>query len=143
MCKKMETEFVHLNKNWNAEPNDPAEVVEKKDGYLSITFSANPWAYEGYEEGQKLELRFYGCTEWRNGDTNDEGWYSGQCRFSKIAPRWGEFYEVRGDPLLEKTPNDWHRLASEGGEKHFLFYLRDSTFECKANSYELIQQKNT
>lgn len=135
----METEFIHLNENWNAEPNAPAEEIEEKDGYLSLRFRVNPWAYEGYEEGAILELRFYGCSEWRNGATNDEGWYFGQCRFSRIAPKWGEFYEVRGNTLLEKCPSDWHRIASEEGEKHFLFYLKDSTFECKANSYELFR----
>jgi hypothetical protein len=29
------------------------------------------------------------------GRTNDEGWYLGQCRFSKVAPTWGEFYHVQ------------------------------------------------
>ena len=138
----METEFIHLNKHWNAEPNDPSEIIEEKAGYLSLRFRVNPWTYEGYSEGQFLELRFFGCTEWRNGPTNDEGWYSGQCRFSKIVPHWGEFYEVRGNTFLDKCPKDWHRIDSEGGEKHFLFYLRDSTFECKANSYELINYQN-
>ena len=81
----MSTEFIHLNQNWNAEPNAPEERIEVKDNYLSLSFFANPWAYEGFEEGQRLELRFYGCSRWRLGATNDEDWYSGQCRFSKLA----------------------------------------------------------
>ncbi len=64
-----------------------------------------------------------------------EGWYRGQCRFSGIAPEWGEFYEVEGDLLLAQEPNDWKAgLAKEPrqGSRHFLFYMRDETFECDA-----------
>jgi hypothetical protein len=69
---------------------------------------------------------------------NDEGWYLGQCRFSKIAPAWGEFYEVDGDLKLESVPNDWIVVGPESRTtaKHFLFYLRDQTFECDAESIE-------
>ena len=135
----METKFIHLNKEWNAEPNAPEERVKEEPGYLSLTFTANPWAYDGFEENQRLELRFHGCSEWRLGETNDEGWYLGQCRFSKQAPKWGEFYEVVGNTLLEEGPNDWHLIGQGKGKKHYLFYLRDTTFECRAESYELIR----
>jgi hypothetical protein len=49
---------------------------------------------------------------YRLGNTNDEGWYRGQCRFSKLAPAWGEFYEVEGDPLMDKAPDDWVQLSA-------------------------------
>jgi hypothetical protein len=73
------------------------------------------------------------------GATNDEGWYRGQCRFSRLAPSWGEFYEVAGDLLLSKCPNDWRYVSQEPGRalRHFLFYLRDETFECDARAYAL------
>ena len=74
---------------------------------------------------------------------NDEGWYMGQCRFSKLAPEWGEFYEVKGDLLLEKCPNDWKTINTCNGEKHYLFYLRDSMFECDAYKYEFIENVST
>ncbi|REK61600.1 MAG: hypothetical protein DWQ49_04290 [Bacteroidetes bacterium] len=135
----MSTEFIHLNQNWNAEPNAPEEKVEEKENYLSLSFVANPWAYEGFEEGQRLELRFYGCARWRLGETNDEGWYSGQCRFSRLAPKWGEFYEVTGNLILNECPDDWHNINQGRGNRHYLFYLRDSTFECEAESYEHIK----
>jgi len=82
----MSTEFIHLNKNWNAEPNAPQVNVEIQDEFLSLSFLVNPLAYEGFEEGQKSELHFFGCSTWRLGPTNDEGWYSGICRFSNVAP---------------------------------------------------------
>jgi hypothetical protein len=135
----MNTEFILLNKDWNAEPNAPEENVKVQDNYLSLSFLVNPWAYTGFEEGHRSELRFYGCTKWRLGTVNDEGWYSGNCRFSNIAPAWGEFYEVIGNLLLESCPNDWHRLSNNKENKHFLFYLRDTTFECDADSFEFIE----
>jgi len=107
----MKTECIHLNPNWNAEPNAPSEKIEIKGEYLSLSFLLNPWAFDGFEEGQKGELRFYGCSKWRLGPTNDEGWYSGQCRFSNLAPHWGEFYEVRGNIPQENNSLEWHKLS--------------------------------
>ena len=84
--------------------------------------------------------------------TNDEGWYRGQCRFSRLAPAWGEFYEVRGDLLLDFVPDPeefrshgvqleprplrWVTIGEPGvTSRHFLFYLRDQTFECDATDW--------
>jgi hypothetical protein len=40
----MNTEFILLNKDWNAEPNAPEENVKVQDNYLSLSFLVNPWA---------------------------------------------------------------------------------------------------
>lgn len=72
---------------------------------------------------------------WRLGPANDEGWDMGQCRYSKIAPRWGEFYELLGDDDLQPQPSDWIMLPGVGN-RHFLFYLRDHTFECMAGEWK-------
>ncbi|MDH5259261.1 MAG: hypothetical protein OEX07_14700 [Gammaproteobacteria bacterium] len=139
----MKTAFVHLNKDWNADPNAPYEHVDVKVEYVDLSFDVNPWIYEGYKEGQRAALRFYGCSRWRLGPENDEEWYGGGCRFSKLAPEWGEFYEVKGNLLLDKCPSDWNYISPIEGNKHYLFYLRDTTFECDANSYEFIENINT
>ncbi len=45
----------------------------------------------------------------------------------------GEFYELLGEDSQSLAPMDWHQLAPlEAQKRHFLFYLRDSTFECFA-----------
>jgi hypothetical protein len=78
-------------------------------------------------------LRFLSCERYRLGPTNDEGWYRGQCRFSKVAPRWGEFYEVSGDLRLQECPDGWVTVGpAHRTLRHFLFYFRDETFECDA-----------
>ncbi len=135
----MTTSFIKLNKDWNAEPNapDPRASVDKGD--VVLEFLANSFQFPRFSEGQVLRLRFTRASRYRLGGTNDEGWYRGQCRFSRLAPEWGEFYEVTGDLRLEQCPKDWIVVAgvSSEGLRHFLFYLRDETFECSASDWSL------
>lgn len=127
--------FKQLNDGWNAEPSAPEPVVATKGTAVQLTFALNPWAYDAAEE-EKGRLTFHGCSMWRLGATNDEGWYKGQCRYSKIAPTWGEFYELLGEDDQRLGPSDWHVLAPlTSGQRHFLFYLRDETFECFATDW--------
>ena len=133
----MGTQFRQLNDGWNAEPNAPDAAVQVAGGNVVLVFLANAFLFPRFAEGQRLRLRFKNARRYRLGSTNDEGWYSGQCRFSADAPEWGEFYEVAGDLKLERCPNDWHVVSKFPGGRHFLFYLRDSTFECEADDWSL------
>ena len=82
-----------------------------------------------------IVLTFHDCWRYRVGTVNDEGWYRGQCRFSGLAPAWGEFYEVRGNLKLEEI-DDWIELSSPAeNSRHYLFYFRDEEFECDAGSW--------
>ena len=124
--------FVKLNVGWNAEPNDPCETIAVDGDAVDLAFLLNPWAYDA-SEGNIARLIFTGVNRWRIGSTNEEGWYRGDCRYSGIAPAWGEFYEIVGDDPHRNAPSDWHELAPRADStRHFLFYLRDSTFECIA-----------
>ena len=51
------------------------------------------------------------------GPTGDEGWFRGQCRFSKLAPAWGEFYEIQGDLLLDKLDDEWIEVPSSNASE--------------------------
>ncbi len=129
----MKITFKQLNDGWNAEPNapDPAVKIEGKD--LLLTFTVNPFLFPEFDEEEIGVLRFVDCVRYRLGPTNDEGWFMGQCRFSKLAPSWGEFYLVEGDEELLGAPADWQTISeSSDPHKHFLFYFRDDTFECVA-----------
>jgi len=134
----MDTRFIKINDGWKAEPNAPAPVLSRSGDDVILEFDLNAFRYKKFVEGDRGRLTFRRCWRYRLGSTNDEGWYLGQCRFSKIAPEWGEFYEVQGDLKLEASPDDWVVVASEPqpAAKHFLFYLRDQTFECDAESVE-------
>ena len=130
----MNLAFVRLNHDWNAEPNAP-DVSASPDGQdVILSFYLNPWQFPEFEEEEKGVLRFSNCSQYRLGRTNDEGWYRGQCRFSTLAPAWGEFYAILGDPRSIDGPGDWITTQSNFGKSgtHFLFYLRDNTFECVA-----------
>ena len=136
----MTTQFRKLNDGWNAEPNVPDPHVIVNGSTLTLEFRANPWEFPRFEEDQSLQLVFANTRRYRLGPANDEGWYLGQCRFSRIAPAWGDFYEVSGDLRLKQIPpSDWHEVseATPFGLRHFLFYLRDETFECDALAWEL------
>jgi len=125
--------FNQLNHGWNAEPNSPEPVVEVEGTTARLSFFLNPFQFEAGEEEVAL-LIFTGTRQWRLGATNDEGWYRGQCRYSSIAPKWGEFYEIVGDDPLRSAPLGWLRTVTGGWDgRHFLFYLRDETFECIAD----------
>jgi hypothetical protein len=149
----MSTTFTKLNEGWNAEPNghQPHISFEGKD--LVFAFPLNDMMYPEYKTAEKGILRFRNCWRYRLGSTNDEGWYRGQCRFSRVAPEWGEFYEVHGDLRLDYVPDlkafqtrgiqlepeplNWITIgAPVNPSRHFLFYLRDETFECDAADYE-------
>ena len=127
--------FLHLNDGWNAEPNDPSPEVQVRGSEVALGFTLNPWAHEAQPDERGL-LTFEGCSAWRLGSTNDEGWYRGQCRYSGIAPAWGEFYEVVGNDPVAHAPTDWEATGlPDAGKRHFLFYLKDETFECFADAW--------
>jgi hypothetical protein len=130
----MKPHFLLLNHGWNAEPNAPDPRVEVVGTDILLRFYVNAFQFEEFEEDEIGFLRFVNCVRFRLGPTNDEGWYRGQCRFSKIAPEWGEFYEIFGDDTSTNGPTDWRGVStnSTGQLHHFLFYFRDNTFECVA-----------
>ena len=127
--------FHQLNQGWNAYPNGDNPRVDVVGLTVRFTFLLNLYAYDA-REGDKGRLTFNTCSRWRLGATNDEGWYRGRCRYSKTAPAWGEFYEITGVDDLRDLPSDWNTLAPPTGcDRHFLFYLRDQTFECIAQGW--------
>ncbi len=134
----MRTQFFQLNMGWNAEPNAPQPAVQVQGDDLLLSFYVNPYLYSEFKEDETATLRFVRCLRYRLGSPDDEGWHRGQCRFSKLAPDWGEFYIVKGDNTLLNAPQDWKQVCGHCGlGRHFLFYFRDETFECVAESCEI------
>lgn len=133
--------FIQLNDGWHADPNVPEPHVVTENSTLRLQFFAvgdDPMA-----DGPRFELRFDNCQRWRLGMTNDEGWYLGQCRYSGVAPEWGQFYELTGKDGLLMVPTDWQSMPEPGsGSRHFLFYFRDETFECYASDWSISGKLN-
>jgi hypothetical protein len=134
------TSFTQLNHGWNADPNGPEIEIQVTGTTLTLAFLANHYVFPEFVDGQIIRLRFANVWRYAIGRVNDEGWYRGQCRFSRLAPAWGEFYEVSGDLRLKHFDGNWKVVTESpsGNLRHFLFYFRDETFECDASSWERV-----
>ena len=128
--------FAHLNEDWNAHPNDVGLKIEQNGQRLLAHMRPNPYAYREYENIPSITVRFSGCERYRVTPVNDHGWYGGQCRFSGLAPSWGEFYEISGDTRDDMDPTPWVKMEGSG-TRHFHFYLRDEVLEVKAQDWSL------
>ena len=129
--------FRKLNLGWNAEPNAPSPLVRVSGRQVCLRFYLNCFIFECTKPEEQGEIAFDGCSRWRLGAPDDEQWFAGKCRYSSLAPDWGEFYEIEGDDPERDTPADWCAVGPpSAGERHFLFYLRDNTFECIAKSWD-------
>ena len=134
----MTTTFRQLNHGWNAEPNAPGERLVYGGRNLMLSFEVNAFLHPQFAEGSVCTITFKNCWRYRLGSTNDEGWNLGKCRFSRLAPAWGEFNEIQGELLLDLAPNDWIVTGQTATPSHhYLFYLRDATFECDAESHSI------
>ena len=129
--------FIQLNDGWNAEPNAPNPVTRRTSADLLLEFYLNFHVFPIFAAWEKGMLRFDSVTKFRLGRTNMDGWYFGQCRYSKLAPEWGEFYEITGRDSLADQPNDWQTFNADSiATRHFLFYFRDETFEAMAMGWQ-------
>ena len=128
-------QFTRQNQGWNAEPNIATPQLTVEGGDLLLAFPLNYFVFNNFGRGDIGVVRFLDCSKFRIDGTNDEAWYSGDCRYSRLAPAWGEFYEISGvDPTLAGV-DDWVSMSGSG-ERHFLFYFRDNMFECLADRWQ-------
>jgi len=131
-----ELSFRKLNDGWNAEPNAPHPRVAISGDDVLLHFLLNPFQFKSFAGEDEGVLRFRNSSRYRLGATNDEGWYGGQCRYGKLAPGWGEFYEIVGPDPHRMEPIDWTLVhEASTSSRHFLFYFRDETFECIATDW--------
>jgi hypothetical protein len=140
--------FIKLNVGWDAEPNAPMPTLEvfKHSAMVRLSFYLNSFIHDDVDEEDKGILEFINCYKYRIGFTNDEGFYSGQCRFSKTGVEWGNFYNIESSSWRKGFPNDEKivdsKLENSTNLNHYLFYFRDETFECIAESYKFYIVRN-
>lgn len=133
---------------FEAEPNTADPTAKVLDGDVLLTFPLMDLEKEG-------KIIFKECVIYRVGGPNDEGFYGygsdprieNDSLYSKKSfpdLEFGYFYKVSG--------LDWKKgLLGEGvvvidGEfmnkadlSHFVFFMKDGTFECVAKSYEVLE----
>ena len=136
----MNNGFIKLNDDWNADPNDPRSAVADGEEAVLLRFRPNVFVFPKFKETAHLYIEFRGCSRYRFTSVNDHAWYLGQCRFSALAPDWGEFYEVTGDFRAAQNSTPWTERRGPSARRNFLFYLRDETFECTATDWSLRQE---
>ncbi len=133
---KKETKFLKQNTNWGACPNVPLPEAWPDGTDILLKFHVSYFRRRIFEWEDCGLIRFHNCTRFRFTPLNDEGWYRGQCRFSEIAPEWGEFYGVIGDFKEDEVDREWTPVSDKcRRQRNFLFYFRDETFECSAESW--------
>jgi len=122
---------------------------------IILVFDLNYFIYEQFKEGDKGRIIFKDCLMYRVGDPNDEGFYGknnnsawkastaeklGWENYPEISKSigWDNFYEIEG--------SDWKSITEFGGTvikevenkqeyKHYVFFMKDGTFECVARTY--------
>jgi hypothetical protein len=142
-------EFVKLNIGWDAEPNAPMPKIEfdKSTYKIILSFYLNAFIHDDVDKDDIGILEFSNCYKYRLGATNDEGFYRGQCRFSKSGKQWGDFYRILNSNWRYEFPSDEVIIDNELKDNkdlcHFLFYFRDETFECIALTYKFTIRAKT
>ncbi|WP_333900116.1 hypothetical protein [Agrobacterium pusense] len=142
---------LQLGQGWVADPIAPEPQVSVEASSANVRFRSYRVVDDKKPKGirralalfskrsSKFEetwgtLRFAGCSRWRWDSTNDHEWYKtdGHGRYSGVAPRWGEFYELIG-PDPDRDAVSWEKIGADtASTRHFLFYFRDESLEFMA-----------
>jgi hypothetical protein len=130
--------YKQLNIDWNAEPNAPEVKMTVEYSTVTLEFFLNYFVYDNFQKDEKGILTFNRVHKFSLNSMNDEGYFRGQYRYKHSDLPYGEFYEIESD-----WENDFHKnnlvllpIIERKLLKHFIFFFKDNTFECVAESYE-------
>ncbi len=138
--------FQKQNIPFEAEPNIAEPHVEISDDNVTLSFATKNSANDA-------ELIFIETLMYRIGSPNDEGFYGfgsdPRIKNDTIYSRqnfptleFGNFYQVNGvdwkENLLGKGTQVLDEKYKEGeGFSHYVFFMKDGTFECVAKSWNV------
>jgi len=130
------------------EPNIalPVATVDGTDVIVSFDVKGPDWP----QDRAKREVVFKDCVIYRIGDPNDEGFHlpdkNNSSNFSK-----GNFPELEFNSLYRVKGMDWKnsllgngtvvtdgKFESKDGLAHYLFLMKEGSFECVAKGFEVI-----
>jgi hypothetical protein len=138
-----------LNQNFAPDPNIAAPRLAISDDDIVLEFPLNYFRGE-FADGAIGRLRFRNCLMFRAGDPNDEGF------FDPVGKRNASRWNTRDYPMMEyhslyliegvewKSAFGPHAFVNEALKKkledkpmkHFVFLMKDGSFECVAEEYE-------
>ena len=132
-----------INKNYESDPNTAKPIIELNEDILKLSFELNYFKFS-FKEKQKGFIKFHGCKAFRSGIPNDEGFYLSQNIIwnSNVIKNidFGSFYEAFNIP--KKYYENFYVLNSNNMGisreelHHYVFFMKEGTFECIANSYQ-------
>jgi hypothetical protein len=129
--------FTKLNQNWNADPNAPEVTLLVNGKNVVLEFFLNSFIFGNVAEEDKGRLTFINCHKFSWNTMNDEGYYMGQYRYKHSELPWGDFYFLDTNWQLD-FPESFEILNPAPDftkQKHYIFFLRDNTFECVAENF--------
>jgi len=136
-----EIKLTKLNRNYESDPNVASPKIKFNQKSLVLSFELNYFTFL-FREDQIGEIVFNDCYSYQSGKPNDEGFYLNDnpiwnnTNFPNLE--WNCFYEVNGVPdsyIKNFKPISENQNISSLKLKHFVFFMKEGTFECLAESY--------
>lgn len=129
-----------LNANYESDPNVAIPLLGLYNDELTLIFALNYFTFP-YKEDEKGRIKFSKCAAIRIGGPNDEGFLRNQhplWNASLGSVKWHSFYEVMGTPTehFEAFYKNGALMESAKNLRHFVFFMKEATFECLAESYK-------
>lgn len=149
----MSLSFTKLNNTYSPDPNGARPLINIYEKIVSIRFDLDSINYKQFTREQLGEITFTDCLMFRVGSPNDEGFFIDPKNPSKRNnSRWNytDFPNLNFHNFYCVENSDWkttfgphaflNKELTEKGHtdadfKHFLFLMKDGTFECIARSY--------
>ncbi|ANE52179.1 hypothetical protein [Flavisolibacter tropicus] len=118
--------YTQLNKDWNAEPNDPQVFLLVDQYSVIIEFYLNSFQFNNFQEGDKARLTFFNCHKYSFNTMNDEGYFMNKYRYTNEELPWGKFYKLNNDWSAD-FPIKYETLISQPNSdklSHYLFFSK-------------------
>jgi hypothetical protein len=131
--------YTRDNIGWNAEPNAPDVRLSTAGNDVTLRFYLNCFLFDRFNEDDQAKLTFCNCRKYTLNSMNNEGYFAGHYRFTNQSLPWGEFYEIQTD-LPDEPGVNFTMLNADADDqrlRHYIFFFRDNTFECLAESFAL------
>lgn len=150
MENKNEVRFKKIDLPFEPEPNVARPYIKKNNNDIELKFAIKnlDWSEEF------RSMIFKNCIKYRIGSPNEDGFYSygieenvknDSIYYKKNFPNleFNTFYEVQGIPWKETLPGKETVIvqnidAEQLNFKHYVFFMKDGTFECLADKFEIV-----
>lgn len=144
--------FKKINKLYESDPNIAKPKIEVSGSKVSLFFPLNYFVFN-FKEGEYGKIIFHDCLMFRVGDPNDEGllMLSQQEVINDSVWSLENFPEIEVNSFFEIENSDWSSILKHKGfinsdvniesidrskYKHFVFFMKDGTFECVCSNFE-------